>query len=93
MELRLTRYDGGGKGPLLMWHGLGVSSDYYALDTIEVSMVEFFVAQHYDVWLVDWRASIKLPAASSVQHNIDEVANYDFPAVVDKVLEVTGQVV
>ena len=93
MELHLTRYEGGGKGPLLVCHGMAVSSDYYVMDTIEVNTVEFFVARQYDVWLVDWRVSIKLPAASSLQDNLDDVASYDFPAVVDKVLEVTGQVV
>ena len=92
MELKLTRYNGGGKGPLVVWHGLGVSSDFAILDTIDVNLVEFFVSRNYDVWNVDWRASPAMPAASTLQYNIDDAANYDVPAVVDKVLEVTGQV-
>ena len=92
MELKLTRFNGGGKGPLLVWHGMGMSSDFATLDTIDVNFVEFFVSRNYDLWNVDWRASSKLPAASNFQYTIDDVADYDVPAVVDKVLEVTGQV-
>ena len=92
MEIKLTRFNGGGKGPLLVWHGMGMTSEFATLDTIDVNLVEFFVSHNYDLWNVDWRSSPRLPAASSLQYSIDDVANYDIPAAVVKVLEVTGQV-
>ena len=92
VELKLTRYRGGGKGPLMMWHGMGVSSNYFTLDTIDVNMIEYFCGQNYDVWIVDWRSSNRLVAAAALQYNIDDVAMHDFPTAVVKVLELTGQV-
>ena len=93
MELRLTRYNGGGKGPLIVLHGLGTSSILYSLDTIPTNFLEFCLERDYDVWLFDTRLSIACPWASSL-HNftIDDLANYDIPAAVDKVLELTGEV-
>ena len=40
--LRLTRYKGGDKGPLIFSHGLGVSSLIFSLDTIDTNLLEFF---------------------------------------------------
>ena len=46
-ELRLTRFEGGKKGPVVMFHGAGVSSGIYSLDTIETNLVEFLVEHRY----------------------------------------------
>ncbi len=89
VELRLTRYQGGTKGPVLLAHGLGVSSLIFAADTIDTNLVEYLFAHGFDVWLLDYRASIELPAAAT-QFTGDEVALYDYPAAVARVLEATG---
>lgn len=89
VALRLTRYRGGSKGPLLLAHGLGVSSAIFSIDTIDTNLLEYLVAHGYDVWLLDYRASIELPAARE-QFNADVIATHDYPAAVDKVLQVTG---
>ncbi|HYW45939.1 MAG TPA: alpha/beta fold hydrolase [Bryobacteraceae bacterium] len=89
VALRLTRYQGGSKGPVILSHGLGVSSLIFSLDTIETNMLEYLFAHGYDVWLLDYRASIELPAAE-LQASGDDVALYDYPAAVDMVREVTG---
>ncbi len=89
VELRLTRFDGGKKGPLLLAHGLGVSSEIFAADTIETNLLEHVVAAGYDAWLLDYRASIALPSART-QFTADDVALHDFPAAVAKVRAVTG---
>jgi cholesterol oxidase len=89
VRLRLTRYEGGEKGPVVLSHGLGVSSLIFSIDTIETNLVEFLVASGYDVWLLDYRASIELPASQS-QFTGDEVALRDYPAAVSEVLERTG---
>lgn len=89
VRLRLTRYRGGSKGPVLLAHGLGVSSRIFSIDTIDTNLVEYLVAYGYDVWLLDYRASIELPAAKS-QFSGDEIAKHDYPAAVAEVRRLTG---
>ncbi len=81
VALRLTRYRGGSKGPVLLIHGLGVSSKIFSLDTIDTNLLEFLYERAYDVWLLDFRHSIELPAAQQ-RSNGDAVAHYDIPAAV-----------
>lgn len=82
--LRLTRYRGGGKGPVILSHGLGVSSLIFAIDTIESNLLEYLYAGGYDCWLLDYRASIDLPYVHD-QFTADDVADHDYPAAVDYV--------
>ena len=44
-ELKLTRYEGGTKGPVIMFHGIGISSGIFNRDTVETSLTEYLV-QH-----------------------------------------------
>lgn len=88
VRLLLTRYQGGYKGPVILSHGLGVSSRIFAVDTIETNLLEFLFAHGYDVWLLDYRASIELPASAG-RFNGDDIAKYDYPAAVAKVREIT----
>ena len=46
----------------------------------------------YDVWLVDLRLSCDLPWAVYQDYTLDDCAAYDYPAAIDKVLEITKQV-
>ncbi|TKC92412.1 alpha/beta fold hydrolase [Trinickia terrae] len=87
--LRLTRYRAGNKGPLLLIHGSGVSSRIFSTDLIATNLVEHLCADGYDVWLVDLRVSIELPSAAE-QTTADAIAQYDIPAAVAKVCELTG---
>ena len=82
--LRLTRYRGGNKGPLIFTHGLGVSSLIFSIDTIDTNMLEYLVAAEYDCWLLDYRASVDLPYAHELW-NADDVALKDYPAAFAKV--------
>jgi pimeloyl-ACP methyl ester carboxylesterase len=82
----LTRVRGGTKGPVLLVHGVAVSSHIYAIPTVRQNFVQYLVANGYDVWLVDWRGSIVHPLR---QFTLDEVAQHDIPAAVAKVKEVT----
>ena len=88
-RLRLTRYRGGSKGPLIFAHGLGVSSLIFTIDTIDTSLVEYLYAAGYDCWLLDYRASTALPYAVEA-FTADDVAQLDFPAAVEKVRSETG---
>lgn len=86
--LKLTRYRGGDKGPLVFAHGLGVSSLIFAIDTIDTNLLEYLVAEQYDCWLLDFRASVDLPYARELW-NADDVAVQDYPAAIAKVRSVT----
>ena len=88
VELRLTRYQGGAKGPVMLAHGLGVSSRIFNADTIDTNLAEYLVALGYDVWLLDFRASVDL-AASRGQFTGDDVARFDYPAAVSAIRSVT----
>ena len=90
VSLRLTRYRGGSKGPVLLGHGLGVSSRIFTANTIDTNLAEYLVASGFDTWLLDFRASIDLPA-STRQFSGDEVAKYDYPAAVDEVRRLTAK--
>lgn len=89
VELRLTRYQGGSRGPVMLVHCIGVSSRMYALDTIPTNLLECLYAAGFDVWLLDMRLSIDL-AAHARQSSFDEIAEYDFPAAVQLVLAASG---
>ncbi|WP_447980762.1 GMC oxidoreductase [Candidatus Nitrospira bockiana] len=88
-SIRVTRYQGGGKGPVMLAHGLGVSSRIFSLDTVETNLVEYLVAHDFDVWLLDSRASIELPGART-RFTADDIATQDYPAAVDLVRRLTG---
>jgi len=89
LVLQLTRYNGGGKGPVIVSPGLGVSSLIFSIDTIGTNLLEFLFERGYDVWLLDFRTSIALGTAGG-QWDGDQVARYDYPGAVAKVREVTG---
>ena len=89
VDLLLTRYRGGDKGPVLLVHGAGVSSGIFSTDLIETNLLEYLHAHGYDVWLFDFRVSIALAAAES-QSNGDQVAAIDHPEAVATVREATG---
>ena len=89
VELLLTRYQGGAKGPVILSHGLGVSSRIFSTDTIDTNLVEFLTGNGYDVWLLDYRASIALPA-SEQESNGDQIATIDYPAAIATVQQLTG---
>jgi pimeloyl-ACP methyl ester carboxylesterase len=82
----LTRVKGGPKGPVLLVHGVAVSSQIFALPTVRQNFVQFLAGQGYDVWLLDWRGSIIHPLR---QFTLDEAARLDLPAAVRKIQSVT----
>lgn len=89
VQLRLTRYQGGSKGPVILSHGFGVSSRIFATDTIQTNLLEYLFEHGYDVWLLDYRVSIELPS-SDEPSTADDVATKDYPAAVDYVRTKTG---
>ena len=88
-DLRLVRYNGGPKGPLICAPGFSNTSQVFAWDGIGTNWVEFAAGHGYDVWLLDYRASPDVPA-SRTQFTLDQVAYHDWPAAVDYVRNATG---
>jgi choline dehydrogenase-like flavoprotein len=89
VELRLTRFNGGPKGPVILVPGFGTSSAAYLMDTTETNFPEYLFEHGYDVWVFDYRASPSL-ASGSTQFSLDDIAKHDYPAAVRKVREISG---
>jgi choline dehydrogenase-like flavoprotein len=89
VTLKLTRYNGGSKGPVMLSPGFGTPTLAYSIDTVDTNLPEALFAAGYDVWLFDYRASPDLPSART-QFTLDDVATRDYPAAVAAVRQATG---
>jgi cholesterol oxidase len=89
VTLKLTRYKGGSKGPVMLIHGAGVASSIFSTDLIDTNLLEFLYAHGYDIWLFDFRVSIDLPSASQPSTG-DQVATVDHPEAIAEVRRLTG---
>src|SRR6187200_3471903 len=88
-EVRLTRYQMGTKGPLVLAPGFGNAARAFSVDTVEKNWVQYLGEHGYDVWLLDYRASPDLPS-SFTQFTVDDIALRDWPAAVETVRRETG---
>ncbi|MDX1433341.1 MAG: hypothetical protein R3286_12935 [Gammaproteobacteria bacterium] len=88
-ELRLTRWRGGGKGPVVLAPGFGTSILAFTVTTVDTNLPEFLCEAGYDVWLLDYRSSPSLPV-SATQYTLDDVVAKDWPAAIARVRELTG---
>jgi choline dehydrogenase-like flavoprotein len=89
VRLKLTRFEGGRKGPVILSPGFGTSALAFTIDTTETNLPEYLYERGYDVWVLDYRASPDLPS-SATQFTLDDVAIHDYPAAVETVLGTTG---
>ena len=87
--LRLTRFEGGARGPVILVPGFGTSALAFTIDTTETNLPEYLWEAGYDVWVLDYRASPALPSGAT-QFTLDDVARYDHPAAVRTVREISG---
>jgi cholesterol oxidase len=90
VRLKLTRYQGGEKGPVILSPGFGTSGLAFTIDTTDTNYPEYLFERGYDVWVLDYRASPDLPSAST-QFTLDDIALKDYPAAVDTVREKSGR--
>ncbi|MFZ0528934.1 MAG: alpha/beta fold hydrolase [Propionicimonas sp.] len=86
--LHITRADGAvpTRGPVLLVHGAGVRAEIFR-PPLPRTLVDALLEDGFDVWLLNWRASIDLPP---VAWTLDEAAAFDFPAAVRLIRERTG---
>lgn len=89
VDLRLTRFKAGKKGPVMLAPGFGTSTSAFSIDTVDTNLPEALCEAGYDVWMFDYRASPDLPSAST-QFSLDDIARRDYPAAVAKVREISG---
>ena len=74
------------RGPVLLVHGAGVRGEIFR-PPVRTSVVDVLLAEGWDPWLLNWRASIDL---DPVPWTLDEAAAFDHPAAVREVLHRTG---
>lgn len=87
--LGLHRFRGGGKGPILLAAGYGMTSDSFAARVGPTDLMTYLTTRGYDVWLFDYRQSFRLPSHDS-HFTMDEIALVDWPAAVAEVRRRTG---
>jgi cholesterol oxidase len=88
--LCLHHTSGGTRGPVVMTPGTAMTALTYCVDSVPQNIVEFLVAQGFDIWLLDWRTSPLLEAHKR-PYTFDDVARYDWPAAVEQVLSRAGK--
>lgn len=88
-ELRLIRYEGGAKGPVVLAPGFGTSTLAFSTTTVETNLPELLFEAGYDVWLFDYRSSPELPV-SSTQYTLDDIIVEDWPAAISRVAAESG---
>ena len=72
--------------PVLVVHGAGVRANIFQPPTPQ-TFVAALDAAGFDVWLLNWRASIDV---TPNEWTLDDAAVHDHPVAVKKVLELTG---
>jgi predicted alpha/beta hydrolase len=88
-RLNLHHFPGDRAGhpePVIVLHGAGVRANL-SLPPVEETFVDALLDAGYDVWLLNWRASIDLPPN---EWTLEDAAVLDDPAAVRTVLERTG---
>ncbi|NNE81522.1 MAG: alpha/beta fold hydrolase [Silicimonas sp.] len=88
--LKLTRFKGGTKGPVILANGFGTKASSFATPTVEENVVQTLYRGGYDVWLFDYRGSGDIEA-SLQPFDLDDVAQRDWPSAIDLVTDITGQ--
>jgi hypothetical protein len=74
------------RGPVLLVHGAGVRAEVFR-PPVPRTIVDALIDDGWDVWLLNWRASIDL---DPVPWTLDQAAAFDHPAAVRAVLAATG---
>jgi choline dehydrogenase-like flavoprotein len=71
--------------PLLMLPGFAQSTRALVCEELREDLARHLLREGFDVWLFDYRTSTAL-ASCRDQNSLDDVARFDIPAAVDKIL-------
>lgn len=74
------------RGPVMMVAGAGVRADLFR-PPLPDTLPEQLSNHGFDVWMLNWRSSIDLPAN---QYDLDDAAVLDMPTAVREICERTG---
>lgn len=74
------------RGPVILVHGSGVRAELFR-PPIPHTLVDALLDEGWDVWMLNWRASIDL---EPTDWTLCDAAVYDHPVAVRKVIEETG---
>ncbi|ATB34138.1 esterase [Melittangium boletus] len=74
------------KGPIVLVHGAGVRANIFRAP-IPRTIVDTLVADGYDVWMENWRASIDLEPS---EWTLDQAAVHDHPKAIEVIARKTG---
>ncbi|KZT53788.1 FAD/NAD(P)-binding domain-containing protein [Calocera cornea HHB12733] len=88
IQIELVRWNGGGKGPILLIPGAAVTHNIYSTQLIDDNFVDWILARGYDVFALNHRFSPNLPA-SLIQFTVDDL-RIDVAYAVRRVREITG---
>lgn len=88
--IKLTRYRGGEKGPVVLAPGFSVLSSSFAVDTVDENVVEHLCSRGYDVWLFAYRGSPD-SGSSTRTFAISDIAKHDWPTAIDHIHRSTGK--
>lgn len=72
---------------IMLMNGFAQPTLPFVAPEIEQNLAEYFYGQGYDVWLFDYRSSTILDA-SKQPCTMDDIANYDIPGAVDRILDI-----
>ncbi|TNC86301.1 MAG: hypothetical protein CSH49_16645 [Alcanivorax sp.] len=95
IPLQLHRYGQPGRPPLLLLHGLAQGSGIFTTTTLETNMVQYFLGEKFDVWVLDYRISNrifpKLSKELKTGWAIDEIAAFDIKDAIDHIYSACNQ--
>lgn len=74
------------KGPVVLVHGAGVRAGIFRAPVAR-TLVDALVADGYDVWLENWRASIDVEPS---EWTLDQAAVHDHPKAIQTIVRETG---
>ncbi len=75
------------QGPVMLAHGAGVRANIFRAPVAQ-TLVDALVADGYDVWLENWRASIDLEPN---EWTLDQAAVHDHPKAIQTIVRETGR--
>ena len=96
VTIGIKRYKNEGGVPVILMHGIVQNLHCWDLPYQGHSLAVYLAERGYDVWLPNLRSHGPEPYKSSIPEigwnwNVDDFAVFDVPAIIDKVIDTTGQ--